>query len=100
MHQRGIATLLLEHLVSLARAQQLRAFTAETLSENTPMLRVFSEAGLAPTRHPGGGGVMITIPRPPHPTRTALECIPHPGAPRSPAGRPGCRPAAAGAGCG
>src|SRR5215472_8450876 len=33
MHQRGIATLLLEHLVSVARGQQLRAFVAETLSE-------------------------------------------------------------------
>jgi GNAT superfamily N-acetyltransferase len=38
MHGRGVATLLLEHLVSLARGRGLRGFTAETLSENTPML--------------------------------------------------------------
>ena len=44
MHHRGIATLLLEHLVSLARARQLDALTAETLTENTGMLRVFSDA--------------------------------------------------------
>src|SRR6202035_3327843 len=46
MHHRGIATLLLEHLVSLARARQLEVLTAETLQENTGMLRVFSDAGL------------------------------------------------------
>src|SRR5580700_2418256 len=41
MHHRGIATLLLEHLVSFARIHHISAFTAETLSENTPMLKVF-----------------------------------------------------------
>src|SRR5262249_56969847 len=46
MHGRGIATLLLEHLVSLARARRVRAFTATTLPANAPMLRVFSDAGL------------------------------------------------------
>ncbi|HJY65396.1 MAG TPA: GNAT family N-acetyltransferase, partial [Streptosporangiaceae bacterium] len=46
MHHRGIATLLLEHLVSFARTHQISAFTAETLSENTPMLKVFADAGL------------------------------------------------------
>ena len=46
MHHRGIATLLLEHLVSLARARQVEAFVAETLSENIGMIRVFSDAGL------------------------------------------------------
>ena len=73
MHQRGIATLLLEHLVSLARAQQIRAFTAETLSENTPMLRVFSDAGLPATSHREDGVVMITIPLPPDDTGTELD---------------------------
>jgi acyl-CoA synthetase (NDP forming)/GNAT superfamily N-acetyltransferase len=73
MHQRGIATLLLEHLVSLARAQRIRAFTAETLSENTPMLRVFSDVGLPATRHREEGVVMITIPLPPDDTGTQLD---------------------------
>ena len=48
MHHRGIATLLLEHLVSQARARQIETFTAETLSENTSMLRVFSDPGCRP----------------------------------------------------
>ena len=42
MHHRGIATLLLEHLVSFARSHQITVFTAETLPENTPMLKVLS----------------------------------------------------------
>ena len=46
MHGRGIASLLLEHLVWQARQRGLRAFTAETLAENSAMLRVFADAGL------------------------------------------------------
>jgi acyl-CoA synthetase (NDP forming)/GNAT superfamily N-acetyltransferase len=67
MHHRGIATLLLEHLVSLARARGLSAFTAETLSENTSMLRVFSDAGLPTHSRREQGTVEITIPLPPGP---------------------------------
>ena len=65
MHQRGIATLLLEHLVSLARARQVETFVAETLSENIGMLRVFSDAGLPVTTRRDEGVVTITIPLPP-----------------------------------
>ena len=50
MHHRGIGMLLLEHLVSLARGRGLRVFTAETLSENAAMLRVFADAGLQAQR--------------------------------------------------
>ena len=50
MHGRGIATLLLEHLVSLGRARRVQAFTAATLPANAPMLRVFADAGLAVRR--------------------------------------------------
>ena len=46
MHSRGIGTLLLEHLISLARSQGVRTFVAETLAENAPMLNVFAHAGL------------------------------------------------------
>jgi acyl-CoA synthetase (NDP forming)/GNAT superfamily N-acetyltransferase len=73
MHHRGIATLLLEHLVSLARARQLEAFTAETLQENTDMLRVFSEAGLPVVSKRGDGVVAITIPLPPDDAGRQLE---------------------------
>jgi acyl-CoA synthetase (NDP forming)/GNAT superfamily N-acetyltransferase len=64
MHGRGIATLLLEHLVSLARGHGLRGFTAETLSENTPMLRVFADAGLPARKHLTYGTVDLTFPFP------------------------------------
>jgi acyl-CoA synthetase (NDP forming)/GNAT superfamily N-acetyltransferase len=46
LHGRGIATLLLEHLVSVARQRKLVAFTAVTLAENAAMLSVFTDAGL------------------------------------------------------
>ena len=44
-HGKGIATLLLEHLASIARSNGIRRFTAEVLAENQPMLAVFSRAG-------------------------------------------------------
>ena len=53
MHRHGIATLLLEHLVSIARQHQIRAFTAETLAENSAMLQGLRRrraAGAASTR--------------------------------------------------
>ena len=73
MHHRGIATLLLEHLVSLARARQLEALTAETLQENTEMLRVFSDAGLPVVSKRSDGVVSITIPLPPDDTSRQLD---------------------------
>jgi acyl-CoA synthetase (NDP forming)/GNAT superfamily N-acetyltransferase len=45
-HQgKGIATLLLEHLAAIARANGIVRFTAEVLADNRPMLAVFSRAG-------------------------------------------------------
>jgi acyl-CoA synthetase (NDP forming)/GNAT superfamily N-acetyltransferase len=64
MHHRGIATLLLEHLVSFARSHQISVFTAQTLSENTPMLKVFADAGLPVQRHYEDGVMEMTIPLP------------------------------------
>ena len=64
MHGKGIATLLLEHLVSIARERGLRAFTAETLAENTAMLRVFADAGLPVQRRMSDGVVELTFPLP------------------------------------
>ncbi len=64
MHHRGVATLLLEHLVSLARASGVRTFTATTLPENTAMLRVFADAGLSATRRLDSGVVELTMPIP------------------------------------
>ena len=73
MHHLGIATLLLEHLVSLARARRVEAFFAETLSENIRMLRVFSDAGLPVTTRRAEGVVDITISLPPDDVGIALD---------------------------
>ena len=64
MHGRGIATLLLEHLVSLARQRHLSAFTAETLPENMAMQRVFADAGLHVERHFADGLIELMMPLP------------------------------------
>ena len=64
MHGRGIATLLLEHLVSVGRERGLRAFTAEALPENRPMLGVFADAGLPVRRQMTDGVVELTFPIP------------------------------------
>jgi acyl-CoA synthetase (NDP forming)/RimJ/RimL family protein N-acetyltransferase len=64
MHGRGIATLLLEHLVSLGRARGVQAFTATTLPENAAMLRVFADAGLAVRRRLVDDVIELTMPIP------------------------------------
>ncbi len=62
MHGRGVGTLLLEHLVSLARERGVREFRAQTLMQNVTMLRVFSSAGLPVRRRVAGGIVEVTMP--------------------------------------
>ncbi len=64
MHGRGVATLLLEHLVSFARSHGVTCLTAETLPENAAMLRVFADAGLSATRQMADGVVELTMPVP------------------------------------
>jgi acyl-CoA synthetase (NDP forming)/RimJ/RimL family protein N-acetyltransferase len=64
MHGRGVATLLLDHLVSTARLRGLRAFTASTLTNNVAMLRVFANAGLAARRQLADGVIETTFPLP------------------------------------
>ena len=64
LQNRGIGMLLLEHLVSLARGRGFRAFTAETLSENAAMLRVFADAGLQAQRSLVDGVYDFTFPLP------------------------------------
>ncbi|HTX85856.1 MAG TPA: GNAT family N-acetyltransferase [Streptosporangiaceae bacterium] len=66
MHGRGVATLLLEHLVSLARQRHLTAFAAETLPENMAMQRVFADAGLPVERQFADGVIELTMPLPAH----------------------------------
>jgi len=64
MHNRGVGMLLLEHLISLGRNRGLHAFTAETLSENALMLRVFADAGLQAHRALADGVYHLTFPLP------------------------------------
>src|SRR6516165_901554 len=73
MHHRGIATLLLEHLVSYARSHQIAVFTAQTLSENAPMLKVFADVGLPVQCHSEDGVMELTIPLPSEVGGTALD---------------------------
>jgi len=64
LHGRGIGTLLLEHLVSIARQRKLHAFTAVTLAENAAMLAVFTAAGLPVQRQAADDEVLLTFPLP------------------------------------
>jgi acyl-CoA synthetase (NDP forming)/GNAT superfamily N-acetyltransferase len=73
MHHKGIATLLLEHLVSLARSRHVTTFTAETLTENTAMLKVFADAGLPVQRHVADEVYELTFPLPRDEDGTALD---------------------------
>ena len=64
MHRHGIATLLLEHLVSLARARGVKVLVADVLPDNYPVLRVLSDAGLAVRRKYADGVVELSMPVP------------------------------------
>ncbi|MFA3872608.1 GNAT family N-acetyltransferase [Streptomyces sp. MMCC 100] len=61
LHHRGVGTLLVEHLVSAARADGITGFTADALSENHEVLRLFADLGLAATRRFDGPEVHCVI---------------------------------------
>src|SRR2546428_13578891 len=62
-HQgRGIGTLLLEHLVRLARANGITAFQADVLGENNRMLQVFAQSGFVVTSSVDAGGIHLSFP--------------------------------------
>ncbi len=62
MHGRGIATLLLEHLVPRARANGIARLVADVLTGNNLMLKVFTDAGLRVERTLVDGVPHYTIP--------------------------------------
>ena len=64
LHRRGVGTLLLEHLVSLARSRGVRTFVAETLSANALMMQVFADAGLGVHRALADGVYEVSFPLP------------------------------------
>ncbi|WP_031104728.1 GNAT family N-acetyltransferase [Streptomyces sp. NRRL S-146] len=61
LHHRGVGTLLVEHLVPAARADGITAFTADALSENHEVLRLFADLGLTATRKFDGPEVHCVI---------------------------------------
>ncbi|HTK15915.1 MAG TPA: GNAT family N-acetyltransferase [Acidimicrobiia bacterium] len=56
---RGLATVLLEHLAFVARGNGIHVFLADTLADNTKMLRVFAAAGWVSERHFDTGTVRV-----------------------------------------
>ena len=62
-HQgRGVGTLLLEHLVRIARARGVREFQADVLGENNRMLQLFATSGFVVTRSTDAGIVHLSFP--------------------------------------
>ena len=61
LHHRGVGTLLVEHLVSAARAEGITTFTADALSENHEVLKLFADLGLRTERRFEGPEVRCTI---------------------------------------
>ncbi|CAM5447674.1 hypothetical protein [Streptomyces afghaniensis 772] [Streptomyces afghaniensis] len=61
-HHRGVGTLLLEHLISAARAHGVRTFTAGALTDNHEVLKVFADLGLRAERRFDGPAVHCVIP--------------------------------------
>jgi RimJ/RimL family protein N-acetyltransferase len=57
----GIASLILRHLVRIAREADLKRFEAEVLAENQPMLAVFRRSGLPMTLKRDGGIFHVTL---------------------------------------
>ncbi|HEU4350570.1 MAG TPA: GNAT family N-acetyltransferase [Burkholderiales bacterium] len=57
----GIASLLLRHLVKIARAAGLTELVAEVLPDNAPMLKVFERSGLRLTRKRERDAVHVTL---------------------------------------
>ena len=51
LHGQGVGTVLLEHLAAWSWRRGVATFVAEVLTANTPMMRVFRDAGFEVTQH-------------------------------------------------
>jgi len=60
-HGRGVATVLLQHLVQVARAAGVAEFRATVMGENRKMLEVLLHLGLPVQRHSEGSVVDVTL---------------------------------------
>lgn len=72
---KGVGSLLLRHLVNIARDAGLRELTAEVLPENTPMLKTFAKRGFKPVPHSDFRTVRLSL-------AIAAKQFPPPGATR------------------
>jgi len=59
--RRGLGSILLEHLAAAAQERGIRRFTAEVLSENTQMVRVFIDAGYSVKREYDSGVIDLVF---------------------------------------
>ncbi len=57
----GVTTLILQHLIAIARTQGIEQFVAETLIENRAMLKVFEHSGLPMHLEREGDAANITL---------------------------------------
>jgi len=57
----GIGAVLLRHLAALARKAGLKEFTAEVLSDNAPMLKVFERSGLTVSSQRSADGMHVAL---------------------------------------
>ncbi|MDI9885814.1 GNAT family N-acetyltransferase [Streptomyces sp. HNM0645] len=60
-HHQGLGTLLLEHLVDAARGAGITTFTADVLSDNSAVLKVFTDLGLRVSRRFEGPEFHCTV---------------------------------------
>lgn len=60
-HGRGIASLLLKHLVGIARSQALASLEAEVLAHNQAMLAVLRNSGLPMSQRADAGTVHVRL---------------------------------------
>ena len=62
MHGRGIATIMLGHLATLAEADGVATFTATVLPENRRMIQVFRDSGFDVELRSGPGELQVAFP--------------------------------------
>jgi len=92
LHHRGVGTLLVEHLVTAARADGITTFTADTLSENQRVLRLFADLGLTTTKRFEGPQVHCAIELGQNEKRTCRRRMPEAAPLTWPAWNPCCGP--------
>jgi RimJ/RimL family protein N-acetyltransferase len=60
-HGQGIGTMLMRHLVAIARRAGLRELIADVLPDNRQMLKVFEKSGLRSSTRRESGSVHVTL---------------------------------------